>query len=132
LAKAMQVLKQIWWTFFSELIFAFFWFSSKNYSPFVEPSRLLRNQRDLTNSLLNTKWKRKRTSQGQLLEMQLLESRLLDTFFRNLDCSTEKCHLLDRKKYAVRVPRVNFEQLIKKVHLLEYSRRWQNFCDSKK
>jgi hypothetical protein len=47
-------------------------------------------------------------SQGQLLEMQLLESRLLNTFFRNLNCSTEKCHLLDRKKYAVRVPRVNF------------------------
>jgi hypothetical protein len=64
--------------------------------------------------------------------MQLLESRLLDTFFRNLDCSTEKCHLLNRKKYAVRVPHVNFEQLIKKVHLLEFSSRWQNFCDSKK
>ncbi len=55
-------------------------------------------------------WKR----QGQLLEMQLLESRLLDTFFRNLDCSTKKCHLLNRKKYAVRVPRVNFKQLMKK------------------
>jgi hypothetical protein len=53
-------------------------------------------------------------SQGQLLEMQLLEYRLLNTFFRNLNCSTEKCHLLDRKKYAVRVPRVNFKQLMKK------------------
>jgi hypothetical protein len=58
-------------------------------------------------------------SQGQLLETHLLESRLLDTFFRNLDCSTEKCHLLDKKKYAVRVPHVNFEQLIKKVQLLK-------------
>jgi hypothetical protein len=54
-----------------------------------------------------------------LLELQLLESRLLDTFFRKLDCLTEKCHLLDRKKYAVRVPHVNFEQLIKKVQLLD-------------
>ena len=35
----------------------------------------------------------------------------------------QKCHLLDRKKYAVRVPRVNFEQLIKKLHLLEFSSR---------
>ncbi len=59
------------------------------------------------------------TSQGQLLEMQLLESRLLDTFFEKVICSTEKCQLLDKKKYAVRVPRVNlsfveqmqFEQL---------------------
>ncbi len=34
-------------------------------------------------------------------------------FFRNLDCSTEKCHLLNRKKYAVCVPRVNFEQMKK-------------------
>ena len=31
-----------------------------------------------------------RTSQGQLLEMQLLESRLLNTFFENVNCSTEK------------------------------------------
>jgi hypothetical protein len=54
------------------------------------------------------------TSQGQLLKMHLLESRLLDTFFQNVICSTKKRHLLDRKKYAVRVPRVNFEQLIKK------------------
>ena len=53
-------------------------------------------------------------SQGQLLEMHLLESRLLDTFFKNVICSTKKRHLLDRKKYAVRVPRVNFEQLMKK------------------
>ncbi len=53
-------------------------------------------------------------SQGQLLEMQLLESWLLDTFFEKVICSTEKCQLLDKKKYAVRVPRVNFEQLIKK------------------
>ena len=53
-------------------------------------------------------------SQGQLLEMHLLESQLLDTFFEKVICSTEKCQLLDRKKYAVRVPRVNFEQLIKK------------------
>ncbi len=37
----------------------------------------------------------KKTSQGQLLELQLLESRLLDTFFRNLDCSTEKSRLLE-------------------------------------
>ncbi len=59
-------------------------------------------------------------SQGQLLEMHLLESRLLDTFFKNVICSTKKRHLLDRKKYAVRVPRVNFEQLIKKLHLLEF------------
>jgi hypothetical protein len=29
-------------------------------------------------------------SQGQLLEMQLLESRLLDTFFKNVICSTQK------------------------------------------
>ena len=62
-------------------------------------------------------------SQGQLLEMQLLESRLLNTFFENVICSTEKCQLLDKKKYAVRVPRVNFEQLIKKVKLLELSSR---------
>ncbi len=58
-------------------------------------------------------------SQGQLLEMQLLESRLLDTFFEKVICSTEKCQRLDQKKYAVRVPRVNFEQLIKKVKQLE-------------
>jgi hypothetical protein len=37
--------------------------------------------------------------------------------------STEKCQLLDKKKYAVHVPRVNFEQLIKKVQLLEISSR---------
>ncbi len=30
------------------------------------------------------------TSQGQLLEMQLLESQLLDTFFKNVICSTQK------------------------------------------
>jgi hypothetical protein len=58
-------------------------------------------------------------SQGQLLKMQLLESRLLDTFFEKVICSKEKCQLFDRKKYAVRVPHVNFEQLIKKVKLLE-------------
>ena len=29
-------------------------------------------------------------SQGQLLEMQLLKSRLLDTFFKNVICSTQK------------------------------------------
>jgi hypothetical protein len=63
------------------------------------------------------------SSQGQLLEMQLLESRLLDTFFEKVICSTEKCQLLDKQKYAVRVPRVNFEQLIKKVELLEISSR---------
>jgi hypothetical protein len=32
----------------------------------------------------------KRKSQGQLLEMQLLESRLLDIFFKNVICSTQK------------------------------------------
>jgi hypothetical protein len=53
-------------------------------------------------------------SQGQLLKMHLLESRLLNTFFKNVICSTEKRHLLDRKKYAVRVPSLNFEQLMKK------------------
>jgi hypothetical protein len=53
-------------------------------------------------------------SQGQLLQMQLLESRLLNTFLRNLVCSTEKYHLLDRKKYAVCVPRVIFKQMMKK------------------
>ena len=53
-------------------------------------------------------------------------------FFRNLDCSTEKCHLLDRKKYAVRVPRVNFEQLIKKCNCSTVSSSWHTiFCDSK-
>jgi hypothetical protein len=30
----------------------------------------------------------KTRSQGQLLELQLLEYRLLDSFYRNLDCST--------------------------------------------
>ncbi len=60
----------------------------------------------------------------------------------NLDCSTlfskmssarlKKCQLLDRQKYAVRVPHFVFKQLQKKMHLLEFSRRWQNFCDSKK
>ncbi len=29
-------------------------------------------------------------SQGQLLEMHLLESQLLDTFFKNVNCSTQK------------------------------------------
>ncbi len=33
-------------------------------------------------------------SQGELLEIHLLESRLLDTFFRNLDCLKEKSRLL--------------------------------------
>jgi hypothetical protein len=46
--------------------------------------------------------------------MHLLESPLLDSFYKNIICSTEKRHLLVRKKYAVRVPRVNFEQLMKK------------------
>ncbi len=41
--------------------------------------------------------KRSDPSQGQLLEMQLLESRLLDTFFEKVICSTEKCQLLDKK-----------------------------------
>ena len=60
----------------------------------------------------------------------------------NLDCSTlfskmssarhKKCQLLDRQKYAVRVPHFVFEQMIKKVQLLEISSSWQNFCDSKK
>ncbi len=63
-------------------------------------------------------------SQGQLLEMQLLESRLLDTFFENVNCSTEKSRLLESGKTW-------FEQLIKKEKLLEISSRWQNFCDSK-
>ncbi len=30
------------------------------------------------------------TSQGEVLEMHLLESWLLDTFFQNVNCSTEK------------------------------------------
>ena len=59
-------------------------------------------------------------SQGQLLEMQLLESRLLDSFFEKVICSTEKCQLLDKKKYAVRVPRVNFKQLIKKCNCSKF------------
>jgi hypothetical protein len=67
------------------------------------------------------------TSQGQLLEMHLLESRLLDTFFKNVNCSTQKvstarhkkCQLLDSQKYAVRVPHFVFEQMIKKVKLIE-------------
>jgi hypothetical protein len=58
-----------------------------------------------------------------LSQGQLLESRLLDTFFEKVICSTEKCQMLDKKKYVVRVPRVNFEQLIKKVKLLEISSR---------
>jgi hypothetical protein len=62
-------------------------------------------------------------SQGQLLEMHLLESQLLDNFFEKVICLTEKCQLLNKKKYAVRVPRVNFEQLIKKVKLLKISSR---------
>jgi hypothetical protein len=51
----------------------------------------------------------------------------------NLDCSTlfskmssarhKKCQLLDRQKYAVRVPHFVFEQLIKKLHLLKFSSR---------
>ncbi len=63
-------------------------------------------------------------SQGQLLEMQLLESWLLDTFFENVNCSTEKSRLLESGKTW-------FGQLIKKVKLLEISSRWQNFCNSK-
>ncbi len=34
-------------------------------------------------------------SQGQLLEMQLLEFWLLETFFENVNCSTEKSWLLE-------------------------------------
>ncbi len=61
-----------------------------------------------------------KTSQGQLLEMHLLKSRLLDTFFEKVICSTEKCQLLNKKKYAVCVPRVNFEQLIKKLNCSKF------------
>ncbi len=62
----------------------------------------------------------------------------ISTFFRNLDCSTEKWHLLDRKKYAVRTYVRTFEQLIKKsvtarnfeqLHI--FSSKWQNYWDSK-
>ena len=51
---------------------------------------------------------------------------------RILTARHKKCQLLDRQKYAVRVPHFVFEQLIKKVQLLEYLSTWQNFCDSKK
>ncbi len=34
-------------------------------------------------------------SQGELLEIHLLESRLLNTFFQNVNCSTEKSRLLE-------------------------------------
>ncbi len=56
------------------------------------------------------------TSQGQLLKMHLLESQLLNTFFKNVNCSTQKvstarhtkvcrtcttfCFLADDKKSA--------------------------------
>ena len=60
-------------------------------------------------------------SQGELLEIHMLESRLLDTFFRNLNCSTEKSWLLESgltwfeqlnklKKTAWNVQKGNFEQ----------------------
>ncbi len=54
-------------------------------------------------------------SQGQLFKMHLLESRLLNTFFKYVICSTENCHLLDRKKYSLRVPRVNFQQFVEQL-----------------
>jgi hypothetical protein len=55
-------------------------------------------------------------SQGQLLEIHLLESRLLDTFFRNLDCSTEKSRLLESGLTW-------FEQLNKLKKLLEMCKK---------
>jgi len=55
---------------------------------------------------------------GHLLEIHLLETELLNTFYKNLICLTEKCQLL-KKKYAIHVPHIVFEQLIKKVQLLK-------------
>ncbi len=63
-------------------------------------------------------------SQGELLEIHLLESRLLNTFFQNVNCSTEKSRLLESGLTW-------FEQLNKKWKLLENSSSWQNICDSK-
>ncbi len=88
---------------------------------------LLRSKKVSSSLLTNHESQVLTLSQGQLLEIHLLESRLLDTFLgistagqKNGICSTEK-------KYAV----CTFEQLIKKVQLLEISSRWQNYCDSK-
>jgi hypothetical protein len=59
------------------------------------------------------------TSQGQLLKSHLLKSRLLDTFFQNVNCSTQKVstarirfnliRAVDKKSETAR----NFEQMTK-------------------
>ncbi len=51
-------------------------------------------------------------SQGELLEIHLLESQLLDTYFQNVNCSTEKYWLLKSGLTW-------FEQLNKKWKLLD-------------
>jgi hypothetical protein len=59
---------------------------------------------------------------------QLLKSWLVDNFFENVNCSTEKHQLLDRQKYAAHVHHFVFEQLIKKVHLVEILSSFDLFC----
>jgi hypothetical protein len=48
------------------------------------------------------------------LDCSTVFSKMSSAWQKNVICLTEKRHLLDRKKYAVRVPRVNFEQFMKK------------------
>jgi hypothetical protein len=64
---------------------------------------------------------------GYLLKINLLKSWLLNTFFENVNCSTEKHHLLNRQKNARRVPHFVFKQLKKGAT----AQNIHNFCDSK-
>ena len=60
-----------------------------------------------------------KTSQGQLLEMHLLESRLLDTFFKNVICSTQKVSTARQTKVCRTCTTFCFRADEKKVQLLE-------------
>ncbi len=53
-------------------------------------------------------------SQGQLLEMHLLESRLLDTFFKNVICSTQKVSTARQTKVCRRCTTFRFWAVDKK------------------
>jgi hypothetical protein len=60
-------------------------------------------------------------SQGQLLEMHLLESRLLNTFFKNVNCSTQKVSTAQQTKVCRTCTTFCFRADEKKVQLLKIS-----------
>ncbi len=70
---------------------------------------------------------------GQLIEMHLFESQLLNTFFPKCHLlDTKMCQLLDRQKYAVRVPYFVFEQLTKFLQQKKINLQFFSYREEKK